>query len=102
MRFNTLFQLLALAEGRLAAARRARHLLFIPDLFHLFHRPPVNELTDASTSQMLDPATCSWADDLVKAFGLPARCWARWSSRARNWAGCGRGVAAETGCGRSR
>src|SRR5262249_40427580 len=33
----------------------------------------VNELTDASTSQMLDPATCNWAYPLVQAFGLPTR-----------------------------
>jgi len=61
MRFNTLFQLLAL-QKRLAAARRrpssAVHSRPVPSLFH---RPQVNELTDASTSQMLDPATCSWA-----------------------------------------
>src|SRR5438876_1929412 len=73
MRFNTLFQLLALQRDGSPLLDAARHLLFIPDLFHYFFTGlKVNELTDASTSQMLDPATCSWAFDLVNAFSLPA------------------------------
>jgi rhamnulokinase len=73
MRFNTLFQLLALRRDRSSILEAARHLLFIPDLFHYFLTGiKVNELTDASTSQMLDPATCSWAYPLVQAFELPA------------------------------
>jgi rhamnulokinase len=72
MRFNTLFQLLALQRDGSPLLDAARHLLFIPDLFHYwFTGIKVNELTDASTSQMLDPATCSWAYPLVQAFGLP-------------------------------
>jgi rhamnulokinase len=74
MRFNTLFQLLALKRDESSLLDAARHLLFIPDLFHYFFTGiKVNELTDASTSQMLDPATCGWAFPLVQAFGLPAQ-----------------------------
>ena len=44
----------------------------MPDLFHYFFTGiKVNEFTDASTSQMLDPRTRTWAYDLVQAFGLP-------------------------------
>src|SRR5262249_6878487 len=32
----------------------------------------VNELTDASTSQVYDPTARTWAFNLVKAFGLPS------------------------------
>ncbi len=72
MRFNTLFQLLALQRDGSSLLEAARHLLFIPDLFHYFFTGlKLNELTDASTSQMLDPATLSWAYPLVEAFGLP-------------------------------
>jgi rhamnulokinase len=72
MRFNTLFQLLALRRDGSPLLEAARHLLFIPDLFHYFLTGiKVNELTDASTSQMLDPATCTWAYPLVQAFDLP-------------------------------
>jgi rhamnulokinase len=50
----------------------AKHLLMIPDLFHYwFTGIKVNELTDVSTSQMLNPATCTWATGLVQSFGLP-------------------------------
>jgi rhamnulokinase len=74
MRFNSLFQLLAMQRDGSSLLEAARHLLFIPDLFHYFFTGlKVNELTDASTSQMLDPATCGWAYPLVESFGLPAR-----------------------------
>src|SRR5262245_19622034 len=73
MRFNTLFQLLAMQRDGSAALESARHLLFIPDLFHYWWTGiKVNELTDASTSQMLAPNTCTWALPLVQAFGLSA------------------------------
>jgi rhamnulokinase len=72
MRFNTLFQLLALQRDRSPILDAAQTLLFIPDLFHYFFTGvKVNEFTDASTSQMVDPAGRTWAYELVKAFGLP-------------------------------
>jgi rhamnulokinase len=72
MRFNTLFQLAAMQREESPLLEIAKHLLFMPDLFHYFLTGiKVNELTDASTSQMLDPATCAWALDLVQALALP-------------------------------
>jgi rhamnulokinase len=72
MRFNTLFQLLALQRGRSPLLEAAQTLLFMPDLFHyLFTGIKVNEYTDASTSQMLDPRTRSWAMELIREVGLP-------------------------------
>jgi rhamnulokinase len=74
MRFNTLFQLLALQRDRSPLLDVAETLLFVPDLFNFFLTGiKVNEYTDASTSQMLDPATRGWAHGLVKAFGLPTK-----------------------------
>jgi rhamnulokinase len=73
MRFNTLFQLLALQRDRSPLLDVAETLLFIPDLFHYFFTGmKVNEFTDASTSQMYDPRTRGWAFGLVNKFGLPA------------------------------
>lgn len=73
MRFNTLFQLLAMQRDRSPLLDAAQTLLFMPDLFHYFFTGiKVNEYTDASTSQMLDPHTRGWAYDLLRAFGLPA------------------------------
>ncbi len=72
MRFNTLFQLLALHRDRSPLLDVAVNLLFMPDLFHFFFTGvKTNELTDASTSQMYDPQARGWAYGLVKAFGLP-------------------------------
>jgi rhamnulokinase len=74
LRFNTLFQLLALKESRSPLLDVAENLLFMPDLFHYFLTGiKVNEYTDASTSQMLDSVKRSWAYDLVGSFGLSSK-----------------------------
>src|SRR5439155_6317472 len=42
--------------------------------FHYFFTGVrVNEWTDATTTQMVDPTTRAWAQGLVQAFGLPQR-----------------------------
>ena len=72
MRFNSLFQLLALQRDRSPLLDVAQTLLFMPDLFHYFFTGvKVNEFTDASTSQIYDPTARTWAHGLIKAFGLP-------------------------------
>jgi rhamnulokinase len=74
MRFNTLYQLLALKRDRSPLLDTAETLLFIPDLFHYWLTGiKVNEYTDASTSQMIDPHRRVWAADLVRRFGLPEK-----------------------------
>ncbi len=74
MRFNTLFQLLALQRDRSPLLDAAETMLMIPDLFHYwFTGIKVNEYTNASTSQMIDPHARGWAADLVRRFGLPDR-----------------------------
>src|SRR4051794_11521212 len=74
MRFNTLYQLLALQRDRSPLLDAASTLLFIPDLFHYFFTGvKVNEFTDASTSQLLDPTTRTWAFGLAQKFGLPTQ-----------------------------
>jgi rhamnulokinase len=72
MRFNSLFQLLALQRDRSPLLDVAETLLFIPDLFHYFFTGiKANEYTDASTSQILNPQTRGWDFDLVQRLGLP-------------------------------
>jgi rhamnulokinase len=72
MGLNTLFQLLALRQGQPDLWRRARTLLFMPNLFasQLGARPAC-EQTIASTSQMLDPVTRDWSDRVLQAFAIP-------------------------------
>jgi rhamnulokinase len=72
MRFNTLFQLLALQRDRSPLLESAETILLVSDLFHYFFTGiKAVEYTNASTTQMLDPATRSWAADLVQGLGLP-------------------------------
>jgi rhamnulokinase len=74
MRFNTLFQLLALQRARSPLLDMADTLLMMPDLFHFFLTGvKANEFTDASTTQMYDPSGKGWAHRLVRAFELPAQ-----------------------------
>jgi rhamnulokinase len=73
MRINSLYQLLALQRDRSPLLDMAETILFMPDLFHYFLTGiKANEFTDASTSQLLDPHTRTWAHDLIGKFGLPA------------------------------
>jgi rhamnulokinase len=72
MRFNSLFQLLALLRDRSPLLDAAESLLMIPDLFHYwFTGVKANEVSDVSTSQMYDPTTKTWAYPLLQSFGLP-------------------------------
>jgi rhamnulokinase len=74
MRFNSLFQVLALQRDRSPLLDAAETLLFMPDLFnYLFTGIKVNEISDASTSQMYDPTARTWARELLRAFDLPER-----------------------------
>jgi rhamnulokinase len=72
MRFNTLFQLVALQRDRSPLLEMAEHLLMMPDLFHFyFAGVKANELTNASTTQVYDPSERKWAHELLVSFGLP-------------------------------
>ncbi|GIG23734.1 carbohydrate kinase [Cellulomonas chitinilytica] len=69
--FNTVFQLVA-AQGtaQLAAARRA---LLIPDLLGAWLTGvEVAEVTNASTTGLLDATTRTWATDLAARLGIDA------------------------------
>jgi rhamnulokinase len=72
MRFNSLYQLLAMKRDRSPLLDVAESLLMVPDLLHYFFTGnAVNEFTDVSTSQMYDPTAKGWADGLLQSLGLP-------------------------------
>jgi rhamnulokinase len=74
MRINTLFQLLAMQRDRSPLLEVAESFLLIPDLFNYFLTGiRVVEFTNATTTQLYNPTTRSWAYDLIRAFGLPER-----------------------------
>ncbi|RMB57807.1 rhamnulokinase [Tessaracoccus antarcticus] len=63
--FNTIFQLLAETPGRLSLARR---LLLMPDLLgHWLTGRSVTEVTNASTTGLLDPVTRAWHPDMLQS-----------------------------------
>lgn len=72
MPINTLFQLLVLQTQQPELWKRAKKLLFMPDLFaHALCGRAACERSIASTSQMLDPATGSWDGEVLATFGVP-------------------------------
>ncbi len=71
MKFNTLYQLLALSQQNSSTLKNAKHLLFVPDYFHyLFTGKITNEYTIGSTSQMMNVHTREWDQDLLNAIGV--------------------------------
>ncbi|MAT71885.1 MAG: rhamnulokinase [Planctomycetaceae bacterium] len=72
MELNTLYQLLALQAADSPALAAARRMLLMPDLFHwLLSGEKSNEQTDASTTQLYNPAAGDWSHKLIEQFGLP-------------------------------
>src|SRR5262249_30805567 len=70
MPINTLYQLMSLAGDPWLDA--ADSLLLMPDLFHYWLTGLKSvEYTNASTTQMLDCRTGSWATDLLEQLKLP-------------------------------
>ena len=71
MQFNTLFQLMALREQQPELLAQADTLLFTPDLFTYFLTgKKICEYTIASTSQMLNPKTRAWNENVLRALNI--------------------------------
>jgi rhamnulokinase len=71
MPINTVFQLMADEDG--AALAAAERIALVPDLLsHWLTAECVNEVTNASTTGLLDARTGTWARELVARLGLPA------------------------------
>lgn len=70
--FNTVYQLLALAQSRSPLLEVAEALLLMPDLLGwLLTGCCAGERTNASTTQLLDVRTRSWSEELCRGLGLP-------------------------------
>jgi rhamnulokinase len=69
--FNTVFQLMA--ERDSTQARAACHALLVPDLMTYWLSGQLGtELTNASTTGLLDTRTMTWATEVTDALGVPA------------------------------
>jgi len=72
LQFNTLFQLYAAKSEGSRLVETARDLLLIPDLLnYLLTGVKVTEFTNATTSQLMNPATEKWESQLFQAIGVP-------------------------------
>jgi rhamnulokinase len=72
MPFNTLFQLLAAQKSNPEILREADCLLMIPDFLHwCLCGSRVVEVTNASTTQFLNPHTGRWNLSILKRLGIP-------------------------------
>lgn len=73
MPINTLYQLCAARRDTPGILAAAKYLLTIPDLFHFWLTGnAVCEFTNATTTQMVNPGTRTWARNLMSRLGLPA------------------------------
>ena len=74
LNINTLYQLYAACRSTPALIDAASALLMMPDLFNYWLTGHIgSEYTIASTSQLVDPRTRSWATSLMADLDLPER-----------------------------
>lgn len=72
LQINSLYQLLAMCERDPELVAQARHFLMVPDFFHwCLSGSKVVEFTNATTSQMLNAKTRTWAFDMMRKFEIP-------------------------------
>lgn len=70
--FNTIYQLMAVKQNNPEHLEEAEALLFIPDYFNFkLTGVKVNEYTEASTGQLLNPKTKDWDYELLDMLGFP-------------------------------
>lgn len=71
---NTLFQLMAEKENYQSCLSQSDHLLFTPDLINFWLTGKKgNEITMASTSQMLNQQTRDWDKEFLDKLGIPIK-----------------------------
>ena len=71
---NTLYQLYALKKAESPLLAQAESLLMIPDLLRYFLTGERHsEWTNASTTQLCNPDTQTWDNELLQRVGLPRR-----------------------------
>ena len=74
MEINTLYQLFASKKNTPGILNAAQRLVTIPDLLNYWLTGnAVCEFTNATTTQMVDPRTRTWATDLIGRLQLPSR-----------------------------
>jgi rhamnulokinase len=71
MQFNTVFQLFSMVKKRSGMLKYASDLLFMPDLFnYLLSGIKSTEFSFATTSQLFNPKTDSWEQEIFSIMGI--------------------------------
>ncbi|MCJ7821790.1 MAG: FGGY family carbohydrate kinase, partial [Armatimonadetes bacterium] len=71
IQFNSLFQLFAMVRDRFPLLPLVSAVLFMPDLFnYLLTGVKKNEFTIATTSQLYNPVSRDWEEELFSALGI--------------------------------
>ena len=70
--YNTIYQLMALKTQNPEYLEKADAMLMIPDFFHYkLSGKKVQEYTEATTSQLVNPETKDWDYELIDMLGFP-------------------------------
>lgn len=70
--FNTIYQLMAVKEQMPEQFEKTKTMLMIPDYFHfLLTGNKMQEYTNATTTQLVDPVTKNWDMELIEKLGYP-------------------------------
>lgn len=71
--FNTIYQLTAVREQEPEMLKRAKKLFMIPDYLHyLLTGQSVQEYTNGTTTQLVNPTTKDWDKELLELLEIPA------------------------------
>lgn len=88
--FNTIYQLYAQQQQNPAMLQEARHFLMMPDAFRYFLTGELyNEFSNATTTQLYNPAAGGWDTHLLERLGIPAHLFGTiaepgtWAGRVR-------------------
>ncbi len=69
--FNTIVQLFALKQADSTVLKEAKHFLMIPDLLRYFLTgEKLHEFSNATTTQLFNPATGDWDQHLLEGIGV--------------------------------
>ena len=72
--FNTIYQLMAIKTRNPEELSQAASMLMIPDYFHfLLSGNKRQEYTNATTTQLVSPATKTWDYELIERLGYPKK-----------------------------
>ncbi|MDD6155629.1 MAG: rhamnulokinase [Lachnospiraceae bacterium] len=71
--FNTIYQLMAVKEQNPNQLQEAKTMLMIPDYFHFrLTGKKVQEYTNATTTQLVNPERKNWDYELIERLGYPS------------------------------